>query len=120
MLEKYSLYTASELEEMNHCEGPWIFARGCLNDKEICDKEIDNDFIKSYYKSKALERGMEKVKNDIFKFSSTNLKKAQKDLKKKQVFKVNERNYQEYEKFILNSYEVTLDTTERAEYGRTI
>lgn len=60
------------------------------------------------------------MKNNIFKFSPARLKKAQDNLRKKEVFKVNEDNYVEYEKFILNSYEATLDTTERAEYGRTI
>lgn len=120
VLETYSSYTANELEAMNHQEIPWIEARGDLNDSEICDEVIDTDLMKRYYKSKALERGMKEVKNNIFKFSPARLKKAQDNLRKKEVFKVNEDNYVEYEKFILNSYEATLDTTERAEYGRTI
>jgi len=60
------------------------------------------------------------VKNNIFKFSPARLKKAQDNLRKKEVFKVNEENYEEYEKFILDSYEATLDFTERAEYVKTI
>ncbi|MGI6382054.1 MAG: Panacea domain-containing protein [Tissierellaceae bacterium] len=120
VLEIYGSYSADELEDMNHSEAPWIAARGCLNNKEICDEKIDNVLMQRYYKSIALERGMKEVKNNIFKFSSTNLKKAQENLRKKEVFKVNEDNYVEYEKFILDSYEATLDITERAEYGRTI
>lgn len=76
--------------------------------------------MRKYYKSKALERGMKEVKDNTFKFSSTKLKKAQENLRKKEVFKVNEENYKDYEKFILNSYEDTIDITERAEYVRTI
>ena len=94
---------------MNHQEIPWIEARGDLNDSEICDEVIDTDLMKRYYKSKALERGMKEVKNNIFKFSPARLKKAQDNLRKKEVFKVNEENYEEYEKFILDSYEATLD-----------
>ena len=120
VLEIYSPYTANELEAMNHNEIPWIDARGDLNDCEICDEVIDTDLMKRYYKTKALERGMKKVKNNIFKFSPTRLKKAQEELRKKEVFKVNEENYKEYEKFILDSYEATLDFTERAEYVKTI
>lgn len=63
---------------------------------------------------------MKEVKDNIFKFSSTKLKKAQENLREKEVFKVNEENYKDYEKFILNSYEDTIDITERAEYVRTI
>lgn len=63
---------------------------------------------------------MKEVKDNTFKFSSTKLKKAQENLREKEVFKVNEENYKDYEKFILNSYEDTIDITERAEYVRTI
>lgn len=116
----YGTYSADELEEMNHCEIPWIEARGCLNVKDVCDVVIDSELMRRYYTSKALERGMKEVKNKIFKFSSTNLKKAQENLKEKEVFRLSEDNYEEYEKFILDTYEATLDTMERAEYGRTI
>ena len=99
-----------------------------IYDIKFCKMLLDNlqeDYespalYRSFNKSIALERGMKEVKNNIFKFSSTNLKKAQENLRKKEVFKVNEDNYVEYEKFILDSYEATLDITERAEYGRTI
>ncbi len=120
VLNLYGCKTADELEEMNHFEAPWIEARGCLNDDEICKEVIDKDIMKRYYKSKALERGMKEVKDNRFKFSSTKLKEAQENLRKKEVFKVNEENYKEYEEFILNSYEDTIDITERAEYVRTI
>lgn len=120
VLNLYACKTADELEEMNHFEAPWIEARGCLNDDEICKEVIDRDLMRKYYKSKALERGMKEVKDNTFKFSSTKLKKAQENLREKEVFKVNEENYKDYEKFILNSYEDTIDITERAEYVRTI
>ena len=68
----------------------------------------------------AQEEGMKEVKDNTFKFSPTKLKKAQESLREKEVFKVNEENYKDYEKFILNSYEDTIDITERAEYVRTI
>lgn len=120
VLNLYGSKTADELEKMNHFEAPWIEARGCLNDDEICKEVIDKNLMKEYYKSKALERGMKEVKDNTFKFSSTKLKKAQENLREKEVFKVNEENYKDYEKFILNSYEDTIDITERAEYVRTI
>lgn len=120
VLRLYGSKTANELEKMNHLEVPWKKARGCLNDDEICKEVIDRNLMKEYYKSKALERGMKEVKDNTFKFSSTKLKEAQENLRKKEVFKVNEENYKDYEKFILNSYEDTIDITERAEYVRTI
>ena len=120
VLNLYGGKTADELEDMNHSEAPWIEARGCLNNDEVCKEVIDKKLMKVYYKSKALERGMKEVKDNTFKFSSTKLKKAQENIRRKEVFKVNRENYKEYEKFILNSYEDTIDITERAEYVRTI
>jgi uncharacterized phage-associated protein len=120
VLRKYGPCTADKLENMNHSEIPWIIARGKLNDKEICNEVIDTDLMKRYYKSMASAKGMKEMKNNIFKFSTANLKRAQKKLKEKEVFKVKEDNYKEYEKFILDSYEATRDTTERAEYVKTL
>ncbi len=120
VLRRYAPMTADELENKNHTETPWLIARGCLEKHERCDEIIRKDIIERYYKSKALERGMKDVKDNTFKFSSTRLKKAQENLRKKKVFEVKEENYEEYEKFIVNSYEDTLDTIERAEYVRTI
>lgn len=120
VLDIYALKTADELEDINHAEKPWLSARGRLDNSAFCNEVIDKDLMKMYYKSKALERGMKKVKDNTFKFSSTKIKKAQENLRKKEVFKVNEENYKDYEKFILNSYEDTIDITERAEYVRTI
>jgi hypothetical protein len=51
-----------------------------------------------------VQRGMKKVEYKGFKFSSAGLKKAQENLKDKEVFKVNEDNYKGYERFILDSY----------------
>lgn len=65
---------ANELEVMNHHEIPWIEARGDLKDSDTCDEVISTDLMKQYYKSRALERGMKEVKNNIFKFSPTRLK----------------------------------------------
>ena len=44
------------------------------------------------------------VSDDIFKFSNDNLKKAQDKLAEKEVFELNDDNYNEYAEFILNSY----------------
>lgn len=44
------------------------------------------------------------MEHKAFKFSSTGLKRAQENLKGKEVFKVTKDNYKEYEKFILASY----------------
>ena len=91
-----------------------------LKANEPCSRLIPDDLIKEYYGVKALERGMKKVKNKIFKFSSAGLKRAQEGLKNKKVFKVNEDNYKEYERFILDSYRATVETTKRSEYGKNL
>lgn len=44
------------------------------------------------------------VSGDMFKFSNDNLKKAQDKLAEKEVFELNDDNYNEYAEFILNSY----------------
>lgn len=59
-------------------------------------------------------------KNNHFKFSSTGLKKAQETLRKKEVFEVNDTNYEDYEKFILNSYVPVIDVTKRVEIHNEI
>ena len=43
------------------------------------------------------------MKNNIFKFSTEGLKKAQRRLKEKEVFKVDENSYIDYAAFILES-----------------
>ena len=43
------------------------------------------------------------VSDDIFKFSNDNLKKAQDKLAEKEVFELNDDNYNEYAEFILDS-----------------
>lgn len=60
------------------------------------------------------------MKNNVFKFSSAGLKRAQKELKNKEVFMVNDGNYKEYEKFILDSHRATVETTARSEYGKNL
>jgi hypothetical protein len=44
------------------------------------------------------------VSGDMFKFLNENLKKAQDKLAEKEVFELNDDNYNEYAEFILNSY----------------
>ena len=44
------------------------------------------------------------MSDGIFKFSIDNLKKAQDKLAEKEIFELNDDNYNEYAEFILNSY----------------
>ena len=120
VLSVYAHYSADELGGINHSEYPWLKTREGLRKNEHCNKPIPDDLIKEYYGVKALERGMKEVKNNIFNFSSAGLKKAQENLKSKEVFKINDENYKEYEKFILDSYEATVETTKRSEYGKNL
>lgn len=46
---------------------------------------------------------VEKMKYDIFKLSISNLKEAQKVIREKKVFELNDENYKKYETFILES-----------------
>ena len=55
-----------------------------------------------------------------FQLSSRELTNAQERLRKKEVFKVNDSNYKDYEQFILGSYESTINITERSEYARSL
>jgi hypothetical protein len=66
------------------------------------------------------QRRVKEMKSNIFKFSPAGLKRAQKNLEGKKVFKVNNDNYKEYEKFVLNSYKATVETTSRSEYGKNL
>lgn len=52
---------------------------------------------------------MKENTDNIFKFSNDNLKNEQEKLKEKEVFKLNDDNYDEYSQFILNSYENSVD-----------
>ncbi|MCM3761021.1 DUF4065 domain-containing protein [Alkalihalobacillus oceani] len=120
VLEAYSMFSADELEEINHAEYPWQKTREGLAANENSDRPITDSLMREYYGAKALEKGMKKVKNNVFNFSSARLKAAQKKLKEKEVFQVNEDNYKEYEAFILSSYNDTIEATKRSEYGQNL
>lgn len=120
VLSKYAHYSADDLERMNHSEYPWIKTREGLSGNEHCNRTIPDDLIREYYGAKALEKGMKKVKDNIFKFSSAGLIKAQERLDRRELFTVTEDNYEEYEKFILDSYRASVLTTARAEYAKKL
>lgn len=73
-----------------------------------------------YYGTKASEKGMKKVKKDKYVFSSAKLKKAQEELKQKEVFKVTDENAEEYKEFILGSHKDNSILAKRAEYAQTL
>lgn len=120
VLETYAKYSADELEDINHSEYPWLKTREGLAANENSNRPITDSLIMEYYRANALEKGMKKVKNNMFNFSSARLKIAQKKLEEKEVFQVNKDNYKEYEAFILGSYNATLEGTERSEYGQNL
>lgn len=120
VLKKYAKYSGDELEDINHSEYPWLKTREGLAASVNSNRPIADSLMKEYYRANALEKGMKKVKNNMFNFSSAKLKAAQKKLEEKEVFQVNEDNYKEYEKFILGSYADTLETTKRSEYGQNL
>lgn len=120
VLGKYALYTADELERLNHGEDPWCKARACLGADEIGKNIITTDSMKDYYRSKAVEKGMRTMKKDKFNFSSARLKKAQEELKNKEVFKVTEDNAEEYKEFILKSQKENALLARRAEYAQAL
>lgn len=47
----YGDLSANELEALTHTESPWQIARQGLDPYEICNKEINTDDMKNYYKS---------------------------------------------------------------------
>lgn len=120
VFNKYIYFEADKLEEINHSEYPWIKTREGLEPNENSDKIISEKLMKEYYALKALEEGMKKVKNNVFKFSSKGLKQAQEKMNTKEVFKPNAENYESYEKFILSSYSYNSELTKRAEYGKNL
>lgn len=52
ILEVYSGFSGSQLEEMSHNETPWIVARKGYSQFQRCEVEIDNEIMKSYFKSR--------------------------------------------------------------------
>lgn len=47
----YGDLSANELEALTHTESPWQIARQGLDPYEICNKEINTNDMKNYYKS---------------------------------------------------------------------
>lgn len=47
----YGKYSGNQLENMTHMEEPWIVARKDLKPNERSNEELNDDLIKSYYKS---------------------------------------------------------------------
>lgn len=120
VLSKYAHHSADDLEKMNHSEYPWQKTREGLDDYEHCNRTIPDDLIREYYGAKALEKGMKQVKDNIFKFSSAGLKKAQEELKHKKVFEITEDNAQEYMEFISASHQRNALLARRAEYAEVL
>jgi uncharacterized phage-associated protein len=52
VLETYAKYSGSQLEEMNHKEDPWIRARVGYEPTQKCEKEIDENLMRDYYKAR--------------------------------------------------------------------
>lgn len=52
ILEFYAKYSGTELEIMTHREEPWIAARKGLPDTARCENVIDENLMKSFYKSR--------------------------------------------------------------------
>jgi uncharacterized phage-associated protein len=48
----YMPYSAYQLETMTHQENPWIEVRGDAEDDEKCNKIINKELIKKFYKSR--------------------------------------------------------------------
>ena len=76
--------------------------------------------MKEYYRSKAVEKGMKRMKKDKFVFSSTGLKKAQEKIKEKEVFVVIKDNEEEYKDFILEGHSKNMLLIERAETAQML
>jgi len=120
VFSKYINYDADELEHINHLEYPWIKTRQGLKPDESSDKIITKELIEEYYSIRALEEGMKKVKDNIFKFSHMGLKKAQDKLNNKSIFKPSTENFEKYKTFILDSVECNSELVKRAEYVRNL
>lgn len=120
VLKKYSQLSANELEHKNHDEYPWIHARSGLFSDTSCSNEISKVITMNFYSSRALLEEMKTVEYNIFKITPEALIKAQERLSTRTLFKKTDENYQEYENFILNSYNSSKILTERAEYGAQI
>ena len=117
VLNKYVKYSADELEEMNHSEYPWIYARNGKKKEEKSTNKITKDVIREYYAARALEEEMKTVKNNVFKITSSGLKAAQKRLNERDLFKPTVDNYKDYENFIVETYRNCNSSIKRAEYG---
>lgn len=52
ILDAYAPYSATELEVMTHREDPWIIARKGYSPTQRCEKPIDDDIMRDYYKKR--------------------------------------------------------------------
>lgn len=55
ILEFYAKFSGTQLEYMTHQEEPWLAARQGFAPMERCEKDIDSDLMKEYYKSRLSE-----------------------------------------------------------------
>lgn len=120
VLNHYAIYSGDELEDINHSEDPWIEARKGLQPHESSNRPISEELVKAYYRSRALEKGMKKMKKNKFEFSSTGLKKAQEKLREKDVFVFTKDNAKEYKDFILESRSKNVLFLDRAETAQML
>ena len=51
ILETYLPFSGMQLESLTHSEEPWIKTRRGYSSFDICEKEIDEEVIKAFYKS---------------------------------------------------------------------
>jgi uncharacterized phage-associated protein len=62
VLEVYLRFTGMQLESLTHSEEPWIQTRKGYSPFALCEKEIDEELMKDFYKSIA-DRDEETTKN---------------------------------------------------------
>lgn len=49
VVRHFGCYSAKALEEMTHCEKPWVITRKGLKKNEACDRIIEKNLIDSYF-----------------------------------------------------------------------
>lgn len=118
VISRYINLSADDLEQLNHCEYPWIAARNGLPDGAHCTNIIDKQNILDYYSIRALREGMKPLKYDVYKPSKEALKKAQNRIRQKTPCVKTEAERKARDRFVLDSYLACVDSIDRAEYGR--
>lgn len=51
VLDTYLRFSGMQLEALTHSEEPWIITRKGYSSFDICEKDIDEEIIKNYYKT---------------------------------------------------------------------